>query len=238
MALRSLSTLLLATLASSSPVPSTSSYPTTLPVSKSYRLYINLTNPALDSPENPLNGQYLTAVRAGATINAPTITNSSASGAKFSTTNRQTTQISSTFSSTFGPYSIVLAGSDSESSEDAPSSASDSGIIDFGINVSKGTEGVYPSENTCTRLATPKVGTFAVCDQVFDAYAHPRWLVVFAEGVGGDELVPDQQGRLCVPVNLVPECDSYEPVGGEDEIVPQRCWSDVGAVQNWEDYGC
>lgn len=126
-----------------------------------------------------------------------------------------------------------MAGNDTDSP-----SAKVPAIVDLGIDMGNGTEGVYPSQNSCTSLATPKAGTFAVCDQVFDVYTHPRWLVVFVEGGSKDSMVPDEQGRACVPVSLVPECDSYDPGAGEGQLVEARCWEDAGAVTNWGDYGC
>ncbi|KAK4211984.1 hypothetical protein QBC37DRAFT_425747 [Rhypophila decipiens] len=225
-------TTALAALASTiSATPIQSPYSPELPLSSSYRLYINRTTD-LDFSTNPLNGQYLTAVRAGATLNAPTITNLSSDAAIFSTTTHQTTQLSRTLSAnyTFAPFSIFM-------SDAATPVALNPHVLNLGINAGNGTEGVYPSGNVCTSMATPKVGTFAVCDQVFDAYTHPRWLVVFIEG--GEENLPS--GGECVPVNLVPECDAYDPLAGTDgegRVAETRCWTDVKSVADWAAYGC
>ena len=108
-------------------------------------------------------------------------------------------------------------------------------VLNVGVNGGSGTEGIYTSGEECTTLATGKVGTFAVCDEKFDAYTHPRWLLVFVEG--GEGNLPG--GGECVAVNLVPECDSYDPgVEVDGGIVESRCWADVKSVVNWGDYGC
>ena len=147
----------LATLATASP----------LPLTKSYRLYINVTNPTLDFPSNPVQGLYVATARAGATTNAITVTNLTSSAWLFSTTNHSTTVSTHTLRTdwTLGPYSIFMY--------DGPSTIGPH-VYDLGVNGGNGTEGIYTSGEECTTLATQRAGTFAVCDTKFEVYTHPR----------------------------------------------------------------
>ncbi|OIW22813.1 hypothetical protein CONLIGDRAFT_638062 [Coniochaeta ligniaria NRRL 30616] len=90
----------------------------------------------------------------------------------------------------------------------------------------------------CPALQAPQTGTFAVCDQGFEAYAHPKLVLKFVEGVGGDWYLAEHMPENCTAVRLLPQCaDLPELDRGAYEAIPaSRCYVDPVAAIDWSKY--
>jgi hypothetical protein len=151
--------LALAGTALASPISSVSSRTTSQ--SEYYKLAISVTDPSCDFSDAPVNGLQLGAVHVGAGLNAP-VPVAKGDGAVFFSTPEGTVQLATTGN----PYGLHMS--------DGPEAGSES-VFDFGINVGLGTGGFAVSETaTPPALAAPKKGSFVICDQGFEAYAHPK----------------------------------------------------------------
>lgn len=197
-------------------------------LSKGFKLIINVTDITKDFKDSPVHGMQLSEIHIGAGLNAPIPLQN---GSNFFSSGNGTIRLESTASS---PYAIDMSDQPEEG---------DPTLYDLGVNIGTGTKGFSVSSEQahhrrCPALQAPRTGTFAVCDQGFEAYAHPKQVLKFVEGRQGDWYLAEHMPENCTAIRLLPQCTDLPGLdNGTYEVIPDsQCYVDPVAIVDWSKY--
>lgn len=75
-----------------------------------------------------------------------------------------------------------------------------------------------------------KNGTFAICNQGFDAPEAPQYSLYFVQGESADWYAVDNVPDNCVAVKLLPQCSSSDEFDDSEEVQEVLCYEDVASI--------